>query len=317
MLSSTSTNRIRIITNAEPAVNNLPLIIKPIETASTSNLPAPPTPTTPKTPTLSPRLNPINSDVVATLEGQNLKQIVFADGVNMFISKEWFDKYEKLKSPVIFRNSNVFKNAIYPLLTGETIRYSGTASECVEFGQLLEEIGYYGIELTSKQMQLLSENSGFNVAVHNVKKFIESNNKKCCKSISFKNNFKIFNESWKQYIKILTIHHPGAELEKFECQHVFELISSSDHYALITINTMKHNVIFEFVHWFDIVVMQKQPKKFNDYINNFTLTICDDSNDWLKRQLSELPVNGEIKAKIESIIHNASIISNMIGEKKH
>lgn len=245
------------------------------------------------------------------------KTINFADGSTMLIMKEWYDSYEMLRQPVIFRNSTIFKNYIYPLLSDESIQFINNMNECKDFNQIINEIMYYKLTLSPKQYLMLSKWSGFTQIFNKIKLYIEQeNNKKMFCSFKKKKQLIEFRTNWTKYIKVLSLQYSIQDIDKFTMDAIIDLILNSDYYGIIRINFSNKNIIHEFVNWYNICVIDKKPREFIDTINNITLSTYNNSNEWISGQLNNLVVSNELKSKIMSIINNASIISTLNKQNK-
>lgn len=258
----------------------------------------------------------INTTIIPPVKSSNdvvYKQITFADGVTMIITKEWYDKYEKLQVPIILRNGLLFKNIIYPLLTKEPLIYLKQGNPFEEFSQILSEINYYGVSLASEQMYDIASNCGLVDFMQTTKEYITSktygiNNY----HRGYKKRFDKFCEDWKQYLDILISRYPNDKMERFIADSLTEMLLSFDFQTLFVINMQMHNVIFEYVDWFNKVVIKKDIKSLSNYIEGIIVHKNSNVNSWIESQLLNLPVQNTIKSKITTIMNNASIMNDFI-----
>lgn len=263
----------------------------------------------------------VKSEIVEEKTASNqdtpYKQIMFADGVSIIISKQWYDAYEKLREPVILRNGTLFKNIVYPLLTGESLVYMKSGNPVEEFGHIISEISYYGVPLKSQQMYDIASNCGLVEYIQSTKQYI--NSKTYCIGKyhkGYKKRFDKFADDWKRYLDILTARHASDRMERFTAESLTEMLLSFDFQTIFVINMQKFNIIFEYVDWFTKVVMKKDLKCLGNYIEGLIVNKDANANSWIEAQLMSLPVDEAIKNKIATIMNNASIMSDFIGTMK-
>jgi hypothetical protein len=236
------------------------------------------------------------------------KQIIFADNVSMIISKEWYDKYEKLQVPIILRNGTLFKNIIYPLLTGESLTYVKTGNPMDEFSQVIGEINYYGVPLTSKQMFDIASNCGLVTFIQTAKDYIHSKTNGVLNyHKGFKGRYEKFSADWKRLIDIYVERHPNDEMDELVAPIITEMLLSFDFQSIFVANMQKHNIIFEYVDWFTKVVQKKDHKSLSNYIEGLIVNKTASINSWVESQLMSLPIDETIKAKMAIIMKAGKI----------
>lgn len=244
------------------------------------------------------------------------KVIKFGDNTSMRISNEWYNKYEKLREPIIFRNGPMFRNVIYPLLTGEQISHYRFEDEYYVLEQLINEIEYYGIQLTPFQINSISRS--FIDMINIVRLYIIKREETCCSSQKkYKMKLIKFNNSWSRYIQIKKEYYPNDNYNKFTADSIMEMITSKEYFTIINLNVQKHNIIFDFVNWFDKTIIKNHQFAFDDYINSLSLNKITNSTQWLESKLLNLPIDSSIKNRISSIVNNANIINESINKIYH
>ena len=251
---------------------------------------------------------------VPVIAGSEL--ITFPDGFTMYIKREWYDKYEALRAPIIYRNGLIFKNIIYPLLTGETIRYTKSLNECSELGQLLAEISYYQIKLTPEQIQDVAVNSGLTIAIDNTIAFINERSSACFNK-TFKRNMNIFNTQWAKYIDMVAIRYMNDLYKQFTMTFILDILTSPKSYALVILNMRFNNIVFEFLNWLKNSVIEKKTDLFNTHI----LQILDDlrkknlieEKDYFRAKLSGLSMPAEYKKSVNDIMKTSETLKSLMS----
>lgn len=242
--------------------------------------------------------------------------ITFPDGFTMYIKQEWYDKYEALRERIIYRNGLLFKNIIYPLLTGETIRYAKSLNECSELGQLLAEISYYQIKLTPEQIQDVAVNSGLTLAIDNTITFIKEHESACFTRL-FKKNMSVFNSQWAKYIDMVSIRYMNDAYKQFTMTFILDILTSPKSYALVILNMRYNNIVFEFLNWLKNSVINKKSDLFNTHI----LQILDDlrkknlieEKDYFRAKLSGLAMPAEYKKSVNDIMKTSETLRSLMN----
>lgn len=233
----------------------------------------------------------------------------------MYIKREWYDKYPVLQQDIVYRNSRMFREIIYPLLTGETLRYSKSVDECNELGQLLYEIGQYGISLTPEQIQDIARSSGLIKAIEDVKTYIDEHPHGCFDK--YKKNLKIFDDQWTKYIGLFGERFGDKETySRFTSRFIVEILTSSKNYALVVLNMKYHNIVFEFLTWFKSVVIDHEGSKFGIHIGNLQDKLRQSNmlgeTDYLHSKVDTLNVPEEYKEQFYGILKNNELLLTLL-----
>ena len=188
------------------------------------------------------------------------KQITFSDGSKFYVKPEWVTKYPKLNEDIIYRSSKMFGKYILPVLAGQSLKTKDTDEE-IELTELLNEVFYYGIELTSSQTMDLAVCSGFVRLVNRIREYIIR------KDVAFFNRkYKArvaqFTSTWNAYVVLLSQKYGDDKLKDLTYDLFYELIKSDEYYSIIETNIQFKNIPYEWVSWYLEVVIKKNFDKF-------------------------------------------------------
>ena len=250
-------------------------------------------------PSLPPPIPPQNMEYI---------QIQFADGQTMMIKREWL-RYENLRQPIIFRNSTIFKRFIYPILNNESVKITFIQNECSELFAFIDELNYYGIELTQQQMQSVAQLYKLNERIARIKQYIEEEILGACNCYcGTKRKYKIFSKQWNKYFDILLFMHPTMQ-KLLNCDCIFQMLMSTPYLNIVKINMTNCNIVYEYIYWFNNSVVKDNKKVFDEYITSKQIEYKIDSNQWIELQIKNIEVTNDVKTKIRAILNNANLMN--------
>lgn len=231
--------------------------------------------------------------------------INFSDMNQIYVKKEWVDKCEILKQPVIFNDFNLFKKFIYPLLNGDSLRWSDNVDTKQEIGQLINEIGKYQIVLSPLQIQEISDNSGITKTINMIKNYINKHENKCFGKKTYRVRYDKFVETWNKYIETLAIQYNDPIYKEYKAQVVYNTLTSDSMYSLLSTNISKNNIIYEFCDWFNSFIIL-QVDTFSDHVYEITSRI-DIVHNMAPVDIVTLIMNMITSSKSESIAKNTLV----------
>jgi len=253
-------------------------------------------------------------------EQTNTLTVKFADGNQFFIRKEWADKYPKLKEPVIYRSSRMFNAYIIPVLSGQSLQSKET-DEKIELTELIEELSYFGIELNEKQITELSDISGLIQLVNRVRDYIKRKNAKKYFKKKYVKRVEDFQVNWDSYINLLSRKYDNKKLKELSYDLIYSILCSDEYYNVIEINYKFKNMMFEFCHWFELVVIKKNADAFIQLQVNLSVSfgthltnIIDNGTSMLKSIIDSYG-NTINKEELLHKISTAEKMKSLLGDK--
>lgn len=227
--------------------------------------------------------------------------IKFSSGNECFIKREWYDRYEVFRAPIIFREYANYQRWIYPLLNKQSLRFTSEVDTPKELGAFLEEVYFYHLEdlLTDGIIQDIADNSGLTKSIIKIKKFITKLDQK--KNSCFNNKKKyveeidLFKTEWLYYIELLAVKYKNDKYKKITADLMLDTMRSTDFLNLCVINMKYNNLVFEFCDWFDEFIMKHNHEKFTTFKMNLSLRLAD-----------SVSTSSDIGSAITGIIQNIS-----------
>ncbi|KAJ4453846.1 hypothetical protein PAPYR_11569 [Paratrimastix pyriformis] len=182
-------------------------------------------------------------------------EIEFADKVKRNIKASWQRQVPLLASSKIMRSSLKFDRYIFPLLNGDTLRWSEDVDTKRELGEMVEELRCYGMALSEGQLQSVSDGSGFTRQINKVRDYINSH-EAACFNRSYRNATSQFAVEWDKYVMVLAAKLQCDKMESLKFTLLRDTVVSKDIYSLLDLNLKYRNVVYEFFDWFDAFVIK-------------------------------------------------------------
>ncbi|KAJ4457043.1 hypothetical protein PAPYR_7551 [Paratrimastix pyriformis] len=182
-------------------------------------------------------------------------EIEFADKVKRNIKASWQRQVPLLASSKIMRSSLKFDRYIFPLLNGDTLRWSEDVDTKRELGEMVEELRCYGMALSEGQLQSVSDGSGFTRQINKVRDYINSH-ETACFNRSYRNATTQFAAQWDRYVAVLGAKLQCEKMESLKFTLLRDTVVSKDIYSLLDLNLKYRNVVYEFFDWFDAFVIR-------------------------------------------------------------
>lgn len=248
------------------------------------------------------QINILPSPLPAPAEAKLLN---FSDLNQIYVKKEWVEKYPALNQQVIFNDFNLFKKFIYPLLNGDSLRWSESVDTKQEIGQLINEICKYELVLTPLQVQEISDNSGITKTINIIKTYISKHENKCFGKKLYKSRFEKFIQTWDKYIETLAIQYNDPVYKEYKAQVIYNTLTSDSMYSLLSTNITKNNIIYEFCDWFNSFMIL-QVDTFSDYVFNMVSQI-DLTRNLNPVDIVTLIINMITSSKSETLAKNTLV----------
>ena len=233
------------------------------------------------------------------------RQITFYDGATLLVKEQWYEKYAKLQSPVIFRDSNIFRNLIYPTLNDESIKMARTGDDCHTLKMFLDELAYYEISISHQKMQEISEMCGFVDTLMKMKSFVE------------KKKVATFRKIWAKYMTNVIANHPDDDMQLFTAHNLSHMIRSVEYGTLILINSKRNNIIYDFCSWLEKVVLKGNANMFEKYVESCLSTSNVTPAKYLEQQLEGMKLGRNQKDSVSAILQSCSILNTVLGKSKN
>ncbi|KAJ4453954.1 hypothetical protein PAPYR_11458 [Paratrimastix pyriformis] len=211
----------------------------------------------------------------ATPRTEEIVEVEFADKVKRNIRSSWRETIPLLASDRVMRSSLKFDRYIFPLLNGDTLRWSEDVDTKRELGEMVEELRCYGMSLSEAQLQAVSDGSGFTRKINTVRDYINAH-EEACFNRGYRRATTQFAEQWDRYVTLLATKYQCANLETLKFVLIRDTVLSKDIYSLLDLNLKYRNVVYEFFDWFDAFVIHSDRDGLTRHTVDIALSI--DSN---------------------------------------
>lgn len=218
--------------------------------------------------------------------------VQFSDLSQIYVKSQWLEKCPVLRQPVIFHDFQKFKKYIYPLLNGDSLRFSENVDTKNEIGELIQEISKYKIVLSIEQLQDVCDNSGITKKINLILRYITAHETGCWGKKKYFERYNAFAVEWDRYIELLSIQYRDEVYKTYKSQVVYNTLTSKDMYTLLNMNIVKNNIIYTYAEWFEDFVIEKK--------DNFAKYIYDTAS------------NIDINSLSSSIADISTVIMNLI-----
>lgn len=221
----------------------------------------------------------INKPVEPTPDGA--VRIIFNNGEETYIKREWFDKYEVFRAPIIFREKANYDAWIYPLLNKQSLRFTKQIDESKELGSFLEEVNYYGLHdlLIDSVVQDISDNSGLTTAIIRIKKYVTkwTEKKGDCfgRRQKIMEEIELFKTEWQYYLDLLAVKYKNDKYKQLTADLIIDTMKTTDFLNLCVINCKYQNLVFQFCQWFEEFIIRHNHEKFTNFKMNLSLRLTD------------------------------------------
>ncbi|KAJ4458704.1 hypothetical protein PAPYR_5470 [Paratrimastix pyriformis] len=200
-------------------------------------------------------VDPAGISSTPDVPSDDIVEIEFADKVKRNIRRSWQERLPSLAAARIMRSSLKFDRYIFPLLNGDTLRWSEDVDTKRELGELVEELRCYGMVLSEEQLQSVSDGSGFTRQINKVRDYINAH-EAACFNRSYRKATSQFALEWDKYVAVLAAKLQCDKLESLKFTLLRDTVVSKDIYSLLDLNLKYRNVVYEFFDWYDAFVIK-------------------------------------------------------------